>query len=423
MQPLTPKVKFILLAVTLGLAAAAVCWTKAKLKAGDRTVLEWLEIWDGANQALSLESTTEERKRVFRQQREVAETAIYELGPAALPELVAVLEGLPDNATRATLEMWSEFAGWSTHPFRRVCPSRGAACRGLAELGPHALPALSILSNAFFQCDFKSFYPQEVAEALVALGTNSIPVFLAGTTNSNQRLRESSFAGLRWMETNASSAEPELRKLLLHPMATIRGRALMTIPAVMPVDENPFPFLLPFLHDSDSEIRVGAMSGLALAARMRDAQAPGVAEAAAAMAALANEDDLDARRRAANLFWHFKAAAAPHVPVLLRLLKDSDEQVRDNAAWSLATLRLPLPAVIEALAKLTASPKLHIRVQAAVGLREMAAAVEKIHPGLVASLGDLGQAQYEERRHWEEYSKRRAVKLIRRPNAKLETNK
>ena len=104
--------------------------------------------------------------------------------------------------------------------------------------------------------------------------------------------------------------------------------------------------------------------------------------------------------------------------MLLRLLKDPDKLTRLHAAQTLRHLKLRLPEVIPALAEALNDSGPHVREMAAIGLREMAGEVEKLRPGLIASLGDLGQERYEVRRQMIAESERYEIRRLARLKAK-----
>lgn len=419
MRPLTSNEKLTLALVAFCLLSVAVSWPKRVAAWNGHTIEEWLKRWEATATAFEQGRGNPDGVEALLKQREEAEDAFYAMGYSMVPRLIAVVEA-QDSPTRAKLEKWSESAGWVAHPFALEAPPKRAAFKGLAVLGSQAAGALPALSNALFQPD----PPWEVVEALVGIGRPSLPLLLAGFTNSEARVRSMALSGLIGLGTNAISADSELRRLLSHPDSKIRGRALTAIAAIQPVNENPFPFLLSFRHDLDSEIRMGAMSGLAVAARMRGPESPGMAEAAAAFAELADDNIVrDTRRRAAWGLQHFKVAASPHIPVLLRLLKDSDAHIRTGAAHTLAFLKLRLPEAIPALAEALADGDANVREEVAAGLREMSAEVEKLQPGLIGSLGDLGKARYEQKRAWAVAYERSEAKRIERLKAKPEAKK
>ena len=140
-----------------------------------------------------------------------------------------------------------------------------------------------------------------------------------------------------------------------------------------------------------------------------------MAEAAAAVADLANDTTSpDLRRRTAWGLRNFNTAAAPHIPVLLQLLKDPDERTRYGAVFALAALKLRPREVVPALIEMLSDPKEHIRQTAASGLRGMADEVEKLQPGFINTLGDLGKADFErDKLLREDFNKREAKRLER----------
>ncbi len=346
------------------------------------------------------------------------EEAIYMMGPVAVPRLIALVEE-QDSPLRAKLEGWSKSAGWTAHPFERAASPKQAALYGLAVLGPHAATALPVLSNALFQPD----PDYAVLAPLVGIGEPALPVLMAALTNSQPRVQGMAYSGLAAMGTNAVSLTPNLRGLLSHPDLEIRGRAIALLAGVTPVQENPFPPLLALRNDPAPEIRKWVVSGLSLAARARTVDSPGMVEAAAVVAELASDSDTEVCRRAAWGLQHFKTAAAPHISVLLELLKDPSDSVRHGAVNFLVSLKLRLPEVIPALAELLADPKPHIREEVAAGLREMATEAEQVQPGLIGSLGDLGKDRYERKRLYREDFKRREAKQAERLKTKPEAKK
>ncbi|KAF0180893.1 MAG: hypothetical protein FD161_611 [Limisphaerales bacterium] len=418
MRPLTSNEKLALALIAFCLLAVVVSWPRGEPKWNGRTLKEWLRVSHDVQEALSKSHARGPGLEALLKQGADAEEAIYGMGPAIVPKLIAIAEE-QDSPLRAKLERWSKSVGWTAHPFERDAPLKRAAFGGLGVLGSHAATALPVLSNALFQPepDYAILGP------LIGIGKPALPVLMAALTNSQPRVQGMAYSSLAAMGTNAASLAPNLRGLLAHPDLETRGRAIALLAGVTPVQENPFPPLLALRADPAPQIRQWVVSGLSVAARSRKADSPGMEEAAAAVAELASDADPEVGRRAAWGLQHFKAAAAPHIPVLLGLLKESDERRHFGAAVSLLTLKLRQSEIIPALAELLTASQPHIREEVAAGLREMATEAEKFQPGLIGSLGDLGKDRYEQKRLYREDYERREAKRLERLTAKPEAKK
>lgn len=419
MRPLTPNKKLAVILLAFCLAAVVVNWPRQTSRYGGKTLTQWLNQLQTANQGIVNGNTPVAALKAFMEQRLEAEEAIYHMGPATVARMVSVLNE-QDSPLRAKLQRWSETAGWNTHPFAREAPPREAALVGLEVLGAGAAPALTSLSNALFQLE----PDYNVIRPLISIGAPSLPVLLAGFTNPHTRIRNLAFDALWVMGTNARPVQPAIRGLLTHTNAEIRADSAAVLATMTGPEENPFPTLVAALKEPDPEARRAIIGGMSAAALVREANAPGMAEAAAALAELANDAILhDSRRFAAWGLRSYKSAAAPHIPVLLGLLKDPDDGIRRSAVASLVSLKLRLSEVIPALAEMVHDPKGDVREVAAAGLREMADEVEKLQPGLIGSLGDLGKTRFERERLWREDFERREAKRLERLKTKPEAKK
>lgn len=418
MRPLTSNEKLAVAMVAFCVLAVVVSWPRGEPKWNGRTLKEWLRLSHDAQEGLSHIPARGPGIEALLKQGADVEEAIYQMGPAAVPRLIALVQE-QDSPLRAKLEGWSKSAGWAAHPFERTASPKQAALYGLAVLGPHAATALPVLSNILFQPnpDYAVLAP------LVGIGEPALPVLMAGLTNSQPRVQAMAFSGLAAMGTNAASLALNLRGLLAHPDLETRGRAIALLAGVARTEDNPFPALLALRTNPAPEIRRWVVTGLSSAAKARNEDAPGMVEAAAAVAELASDTDTEVRRRAAWGLQHFKAAAAPHISVLLDLLKDPSDSLRHGAVNFLVSLKLRLPEVIPALAELLTDPKPYIRDEVAAGLREMATEAEQVQPGLIGSLGDMGKDRYERKRLYREDYERRETKRLERLKTKPEAKK
>ena len=123
--------------------------------------------------------------------------------------------------------------------------------------------------------------------------------------------------------------------------------------------------------------------------------------AAALVAGCLSDPDKDVRHWAAWMMMHFKGAARPHIPALLKLVDDSDPHVRAAASSTLGRLKLEPALVVPVLAnKLTTDAGIS-RVWTAVALRSYGGELEKARPGLLATLGTLGKKEFEaQQEYW-----------------------
>lgn len=428
MRPLTSNEKLALALIAFCLLAVVVSWPRGEPKWNGKTLTEWLNKLQAADAAFRV-APAEQNPKMFAtrmQERAEAASAIYMIGPAAVPHLVAKLQ-THDSPMRAHLAGWSKWAGWSAHPFSSDESRRKLALLGLTALESQAELALPALSAEFFRSDEND----AVLRALTSIGKPAVPVLRAGLTNANVSVRRNALTGLTWFNTNANAAQADLRLLFTDPDATVRGLALYACSITAMTNENVLPLLLPSCHDSDREVRRWVASALGMAAVRLGGDSEGVQQAATAIAGLMADTDAETRSRAIGAMRQAKSAAEPHIPALMELLKDGSHSTRLNAFGTLARLKLRLPEVIPALAELLHDKEQYIREEVAARFREMPDEVERVQPGLMATLGDLGKARFEfrqmlKRQNEQQQAKRaelREAKQAERLKAKPEAKK
>lgn len=328
---------------------------------------------------------------------ERAKAKILGFGTRAGPTLVQMLEAEPtklDRLLEKVAEWGNDRWGWEYNPGERIDRERHAALAAIAVLGTNAIVTLPALERLFWE----PARSESVSWALAAMGKPALSIFVSGLTNSAEGVRRGAVFGLAKLGSEASSAYPALHPLFADPDLRVRSKVGYAAGRMASSLTNLVSDLAPLMHDSEAQVRGGVAHGLGMAAMWRRADEPGMADAAALVALGLSDPDKEVRHWSAWMMMHFKAAATPHLPALLRLLEDPDEHVRRVTTATLGHLGLGSATVIPALAARLATTTGNTRTWTAVALRGFGDEVEKVQPGL---LGTLGKKEFEaQAEHW-----------------------
>jgi HEAT repeat protein len=248
---------------------------------------------------------------------------------------------------------------------------RERAAEALAKLGPAAEPAIPALRQNL--ADDFPYVRIRSAEALSQIGLAAIPAFIDALKNNNNEVRLVAVQALSRLGAESKPAIPALVTVLGDKEASIRDHAANALescgaeasPALMQalgepnfknraglvrvlgaIDGTPphLPAqLIPFLSDSDADLRLAAIRALTR---------KGQSSVSALLLAL-NSDNALVRAESADILADIGPEAAEAVPALIGLLKDADPHVRASAAHALGKMREAgtpaVPALREAL--------------------------------------------------------------------------
>jgi HEAT repeat protein len=359
---------------------AALCVSLWPGNSTRRLVLEYHDLMVGDNDD---EAATEQAKEKIR-----------ELGARAVPQLMRMLQAEPsklDKLMEKVAEWGNDRWGWEYNPRERLDREHGAALSAIPVLGTNAIAALPVLEKLFLHPD----RTVTVNWALGAMGAPALPIFVAGLTNSAASVRCSAVVGLGSMKGDARSVYSALAPLFADPDTQVRSELGYAAGRTANSMADAVRDLAPLIHDSEAQVRRGAAHGLGMAARFRRADEPGMTAAAALVADCLDDPVKDVRYWAAWMMMHFKEAAMPHIPALVRLLDDTDQRVQGIATSTLGRLKLEPATVIPALAARLAATTGNTHTWTAVALRGYGDEIEKARPGLLGTLGALGKKEFE----------------------------
>jgi HEAT repeat protein len=267
---------------------------------------------------------------------------------------------------------------------------RGAAL-GLGNLGPLAKQATPDLVEALaddrwkpatFQCLNCGYIPDHWATtALVNIGPEAIPALAQAMSHANPDVRYHAAEALWLFGEQAAEAAPQLIAALTTPDARVRRRVSMALGSCRSSPETAVPALVTLLDDEDPDVRRAAVFSIgeygAAAATVSDAVVERLhdPDPAARSAAISAVRKLAAPDRAA-------AAIAP-------LLGDSEVEVRESAAEALARLgphaAVAVPEIVRALQSDTLDAE-HYDLVAALG--HVGPAAREAMPELIVALSD-----------------------------------
>jgi len=201
------------------------------LKYEEKTLAEWLMELHPNN--------SDERKSKAR-------SAIRSIGTNALPFLldrIAYTEGKPEKVLRSLLSRFQP--RFESREFE----VRVYAIGGFEALGPMASPAIPELERLLFE---KSV--PECANALGAIGSETIPILAKALTNANAKIRAAAAFSVSFLGTNAEPLTPTLIQLTSDKDLSVRIGAIVGL-KVGRSSGSTVPRLIELLQDPDELLR------------------------------------------------------------------------------------------------------------------------------------------------------------------------
>lgn len=194
-----------------------------------RTVSEWIVELAPYHFTFGEEESDawEGRLRELLRRKAKGSEAIRNIGPAAIPYLLELLE---DEKPAGILDRLMELIRMKVlgkDPERDdnfIKYQRASA--GFAALGELAVPALPRPRSILFD-DQETFWLQEqLSYCFRTIGKPAIPILVAGLRHPAPEVRGRCLDALRLALTNSYSVLPSIRSLLLDPDAEVRARAV-----------------------------------------------------------------------------------------------------------------------------------------------------------------------------------------------------
>ncbi len=272
-----------------------------------------------------------------------AQTTVPEIGSAATPYLIALLE----------------------HPESRLDTFRNSIAR--------RFPWLKLKPYDF---------PRARSTAMQLLGqmgtgdTNAVPALVRALSDKDQAL---AVAARESLSQAGDAAVWPLIKVLKHESPSVRFLAVSALADLGPNTSDAVPALLETLRDEVPELRSAAIVALSRSGAAVDTLLPAFVRAT-------GDKVVTVRLDAINAIAAFQAEAVLATLPLSRLLKDEEQWVRSSAAFALGqigpTANEATPALLEALKDSSA----HVRVTAGNALWKITGKSDGLVPVFLAAL-------------------------------------
>jgi HEAT repeat protein len=222
-----------------------------------------------------------------------ATEAIRHIGTNALPFLLAELQYKESPFDKA-LDWLNEKRSFRELRGKAKDEHAGRAVAGFRALGPAAKPAIPALA---VMLDDPAVWGYE-ANALAAIGPDSLPTFTNSLTNQVADVRCKALSGLYYMAGQAEAAVPAILPCLKDPKLSVRYHAVSALARIHKSVGLTIPALISCVEDRSGDMRWHVAKTLAA----------------------------------------FGAEAKPAVPALLKLCEDTNKDVRSQATNALKAI-------------------------------------------------------------------------------------
>lgn len=339
-------------------------------------------LWSQAGRAVRydgrrLEYWLDGLNRPDYRERAQAETALRQLGPEAVPDLVRGL-----RARDGLLRRWcTVLVDRVTSPRAPRVPKarvREQAALLLARLGPQAVAALPALIAQLADDDKEAVRAAEVA--LRRIGPLALPRLVAALRHRQPEVRVRAALLLSCRQDygeGLATAVPALLVALQDPEASVRAEVARTLGEIDPGGRSSLGALIDALADPDPAVRVAAAQALGKAGAAARSAVPG-------LSGRLTDAAVQVRVEAARALWQIDRQAALAVPVLTAALHDSDMHWR--AALALGEIGPAAAGAVPALLEKLQSEIVH---RPARTPSSAALALAKMGPAAVPGLLEL----------------------------------
>ncbi len=315
-----------------------------------------------------------------------------ETSVAALPELVRLLDGPPDEgrlALQNLVELGPKALPVLTQLLPRVAASRNATLESaIVRMGADAIPLIveSVASGTLMPADAarvaseygpssrgafveltKHSQPRCRAMACLVLGTlpahaDNVQAVMPFLADESPEVRRAAAEAIGQQGAAATDARPALAALLKDSDADLRAAVLSSLVRLGGTPEQIMEPILIGLGDASQNVRIQAMQGL-------KALEPLPSTAVENLLRMLEDADPSIRAASAETLGRGKSWAASAIPPLTRHLQDAEERVRLQSALALAQLG-ELPAeTIQSLVETSRVENQPLRIAAVEALR------------------------------------------------------
>ncbi|HAV62356.1 MAG TPA: hypothetical protein DCY13_08340 [Verrucomicrobiales bacterium] len=306
-----PMTRTLHLSVLLAAMLAAVPFTSAAAEARKPNVREYIEGMKSGDKAV----------------RREASYRLSQLGPDAAPAVPDLIQGLDDGED----QVW----------FNSIT--------ALARIGPEAVEALPALLKQL-EGSGRSRYREQrwyrAAFALGSLGPKALPELIAALQHKDDHVRSGAAKAISWMGTDAAGAIEPLQAALADQNGDVRTQSAEALGKIGP---EAMPALTQSLASEHPRVRAAAALGIATL------DEAGLPAGAALVDGLKKETDEEARAQFIRTLSKLRQPGGDWLPLLLPLLKNSSEMVRQEASNALILMDSPATTSVPALATLAAS--------------------------------------------------------------------
>jgi HEAT repeat protein len=315
------------------------------------------------------------------EKREEARLAVLSLGPEAIPYLTAQLTQPPNAFQRAARGAFQYAPESLKGPLGRIYRPRDEvvnkhmALHAIGLLGTNAAAAVPVLGEILRQ---DAGLVSAAANALIQLGTNSLPELIAVLDDGDYNTRAHACYALAVLGKDAAPAVPRLGQIIEDERGPIANTAMTTLARI---GEPAVPLFSSFLSHTNAMVRQLAATGLA------NVKSP-AASAVPALIKASSDPSAGVRAPAVSALASIDRTSPESAGVLLRAFEDPSIEVR-LAAANAARVR---PRLVrenrEQFRKLLDDEAVGVRVAAALAVGQTGQHGEWAIPQLQKILGE-----------------------------------
>jgi len=315
--------------------------------------------------------------------------AIRHMGTNAVPFLVRMLHAKDSKLKVSCINLMARQRRFKV-TYRFDFERREDGLRGLGALGPDAKGAIPEITKLLNTGPDR----QMAAYTLSRIGPEAIPALNSalGSTNGSTRGHAAAFLGLQ--KGQGENVVPGLLKALKDPDFIVKSKAVRALSRFPEQADVIVPALISRLDDPDETFRENVARGLVSFGDKARPAVPRLVKmvetgdfhegqaAAQALLRIDREAAIDAftndlqspvvgvRRKTALALMSWKANGVPAIPVLIKCLKDQDNEVKQNAAVALREIGSEPEIVVPALMENLNDPDLKVRSITAIAVCE-----------------------------------------------------
>lgn len=341
------KLQIALLCVAFVGLSLWTSWPKGEPSWGGKTVSEWL-VELAPERIVFKESESEEqivkRELELRRRREQAQAAIRNLGHAALPYVLALVDGVPPQP--GPLERLAELLGRKPPEPPEPSLLLSRAAYALEALGETARPALPCFRRMLSDTNTM----QKAATCLANMGAIGVPLLAQGIASHDKPTRIRCLRCMNGVGTNAVAALPVVLAAVEDADLAVQGTAIFTYAAIEPDKDRLIYTLVGWLHSKP----VKALSVLSAVQAMGVWRRPHGTEVQPLIAALIRLSDTPEealQEKLLSTLSVFGEWCAPAKDKAEAALASPSSAVRRSACYVLSAAKLNPEATITKLLK------------------------------------------------------------------------